>query len=41
MVLIGKIQNNQSTALLFKFVEATDKNNVFMVCPLHIIQPNT
>jgi len=41
MVLIGKLQTNQTTILLFKLVDATDKNNVYAICPLHVLQPNT
>lgn len=48
MVLIGKITNNSSTCLLFKLNPALrntsntiDTNNVFMMCPLHVLQPNT
>ena len=41
MVLIGKLLTTQTTILLFKLVDATDKNNVYTICPLHVLQPNT
>ena len=41
MVLIGKLLTSQSTILLFKLVDGTDKNNVFAICPLHVLDPNT
>ncbi len=41
MVLIGKLQTTQTTILLFKLVDGIDKNNVFAICPLHVLQPNT
>jgi len=41
MVLIGTITSNGVTCLLFKIREALDKNNVFMMCPLHSLQPDT
>ncbi len=40
MVLIGKLTTSQTTMLLFKLVDGTDKNNVFAICPLHVLQPN-
>ena len=41
MVFIGKLTTSQTTILLFKLVDATDKNNVFAICPLHVLDPNT
>jgi len=41
MVLIGKLLTTQTTILLFKLVDGKDKNNVFAICPLHVLQPNT
>jgi hypothetical protein len=48
MVLIAKIVDTESTVILFKLPESMrdpskpiDKNNVFMICPLHILQTNT
>ena len=41
MVLIGKNTATGTTCLLFKIREARDKNNVFMMCPLHSINPDT
>jgi len=41
MVLIGKLLTTQTTILLFKLVDGIDKNNVFAICPLHVLQPNT
>jgi len=41
MVLIGKLITSQTTILLFKLVDGTDKNNVFAICPLHVLDPNT
>jgi len=41
MVLIGKLLTTQTTILLFKLADATDKNNVYAICPLHVLQPNT
>ena len=40
MFLIAKLITSQTTILLFKLVGATDKNNVFAICPLHVIGPN-
>jgi hypothetical protein len=41
MVCIGKLATTQTTCLLFKLRDAADKNNVFMICPLHVIDPDT
>ena len=41
MVLIGKITNSGITCLLFKIREARDQNNVFMMCPIHALDPDT
>ncbi len=41
MVLIGKLLTTQTTILLFKLADATDKNNVYAICPLHVLHPNT
>ena len=41
MVLIGKITASGITCLLFKIREALDQNNVFMMCPLHALNPDT
>jgi len=41
MVLIGKNTATGATCLLFKIMDARDKNNVFMMCPLHSINPDT
>jgi hypothetical protein len=40
MVLIGKITTTGTTCLLFKIREAIDQNNVFMLCPLHVLDPD-
>ena len=39
--LIAKLVTTQTTILLFKLIDAIDKNNVFAICPLHVIKPNT
>ena len=41
MCLIGKLLTTQTTILLFKLRDSTDKNNVFAICPLHVLDPNT
>ena len=41
MVCIGKLSKTQTTCLLFKLKDAADKNNVFMICPLHVLDTDT